>query len=69
MLKVIRRDSQRPTVKEVIRRYSPQYSACPSTHLNDLLVNIMAQPAKNRGLRRHQIPSVTVVFTVLVCNV
>jgi hypothetical protein len=36
---VIRRDLQIPTVKEEIRRYSSQYSAQLSAHLNDLVVN------------------------------
>jgi hypothetical protein len=49
---VIRRDLQTPTGKEEIRRYSPQYSARLSAHLNDLVVNLMAL-RNNRRLRRH----------------
>jgi hypothetical protein len=49
---VIRRDLQTPTVKEEIRRYSPQYSDRLSTHPNGLAVNLVAQPDKRR-LRRH----------------
>jgi hypothetical protein len=33
---IIRRDPQIPTVKEEIRRYSSQYSACLRAHPNDL---------------------------------
>jgi hypothetical protein len=49
---VIRRDLQIPTVKEEIRRYSSQYSARLSTHLNDLIVNHIELP-DNRRLWRH----------------
>jgi hypothetical protein len=49
---VIRRDLQILTVKEEIRRYSSQYSARPSTHLNDLIVNL-TELRHNRRLRRH----------------
>jgi hypothetical protein len=49
---VIRRDLQIPTVKEVIRRYSSQYSARQNAHPNDLIVNLI-QPPDNRRLRRH----------------
>jgi hypothetical protein len=48
---VIRRDLQIPTVKEEIHRYS-RYSACLSTHPNDLIVNLIELP-DNRRLRRH----------------
>jgi hypothetical protein len=72
---VIRRDLQIPTVKEEIRRYSSQYSARLSAHPNDLIVNLMELP-DNRRLRRHlpndlpyQIPSVIVVFAILVFKV
>jgi hypothetical protein len=41
---VIRRDLKTPTVKEEIRRYSSQYSACLSAHPNGLVVNLMEQP-------------------------
>jgi hypothetical protein len=47
-----RRDLHTPTIKEEIRRYSSQYSARLSTHPNDLVVNLMAQP-DNRQLLRH----------------
>jgi hypothetical protein len=50
---VIQRDLQIPTVKEEIRRYSSQYSARLSAHLNDLVVNLMEQLDNNRLLRRH----------------
>jgi hypothetical protein len=49
---VIRRDLQTPSVKEEIGRCSSQYSARLSTHTNDLVVNLMAQP-DNKRLRRH----------------
>jgi hypothetical protein len=48
---VIRRDLKIPTVKEEIRRYSSQYSACLSAHPNDLVVNLMELPDNTR-LRR-----------------
>jgi hypothetical protein len=50
--KVIRRELQTPTVKEEIRRYSSQYSARLSAHLNGLVVNLIELP-DNRRLRRH----------------
>jgi hypothetical protein len=50
---VIRRNLQTPTVKEEIRRYSPQYRARLSTHPNCLVVNLMELPDNNRRLRRH----------------
>jgi hypothetical protein len=74
----IRRDLQTPTVKEEIRRYISQYSVHLSAHPNDLVVNLMAQPDNSRRLLRHlpndlptryQIPSVIVVFVVLVFKV
>jgi hypothetical protein len=49
---VIRRDLQTPTVKEEIHRYSSQYSARLSAHLNDLIVNLIELP-DNRQLLRH----------------
>jgi hypothetical protein len=49
---VIRRDLQKPTLKEEIRRYSSQYSARLSTHTNGLVVNLIELP-DNRRLRRH----------------
>jgi hypothetical protein len=52
---VIRRDLHTPRVKEEIRRYSFQYSACFSAHPNDLVVNLMELP-DNRRLRR-QMPT------------
>jgi hypothetical protein len=48
-----RRDFWTPTVKEEIHCYSSQYSAHLSTHPNDLVVNLMAQPDNNRRLRKH----------------
>jgi hypothetical protein len=45
---VIRRDLQVPTVKEEIRRYSSQYSARLSAHLNDLMVNLIELPDNRR---------------------
>jgi hypothetical protein len=67
----IRRDLQTPTVKEEIRRYSSQYSACLSAHPNDQIVNLMELPDNNRRLRKHvpndlptyQIPSVICNFS------
>jgi hypothetical protein len=41
---VIQRDLQIPTVKEEIRRYSSQLCARLSTHLNDLIVNLIELP-------------------------
>jgi hypothetical protein len=41
-----------PTVKEEIRLYNFQYSACLSAHPNDQTVNFM-EPPDNRQLRRH----------------
>jgi hypothetical protein len=49
---VIRRDLKIPTVKEEIRCYSSQNSACLSTHPNDLIVNLIELP-DNRRFRRH----------------
>jgi hypothetical protein len=49
---VIRKDLQIPKVKEVIRRYSSQYSTHLSTHPDDLIVNLVELP-DNRRLRRH----------------
>jgi hypothetical protein len=49
---VIRRDLQKPIVKEEIRCYSSQYSARLSAHPNDLIVNLIELP-DNRRLRRH----------------
>jgi hypothetical protein len=50
---VVRRELQAPTVKEEIRRYSSQYIARLNAHPNDLIVNLMELPDKNRRLRRH----------------
>jgi hypothetical protein len=50
---VIRRDMQIATVKAEICLYSSQYSACLSTNPNDLVVNLMEPPDKNRRLQRH----------------
>jgi hypothetical protein len=67
-------DLQIPTVKEEILCYRSQYSACLSTHPNDLIVNLIELP-DNRHLQRHlkcsayQIPSVIVVFVILVFKV
>jgi hypothetical protein len=41
------------TVKEEINRYSSQYSARLNTPPNGLVVNLMAQPGKNKRLQRH----------------
>jgi hypothetical protein len=49
---VIRRDLQIPTVKEEIRRYSSQYSARLSAHLNYLIVNLLELPENRRLGRR-----------------
>jgi hypothetical protein len=49
---VILRDLQISAVKEVIRRYSSQYSARLSAHPNDLIVNLIELPETGR-LRRH----------------
>jgi hypothetical protein len=49
---VIRRDLQIPTIKEEIRCYSSQYSACLSTHPHDLVVNLIELP-DNKRLQRH----------------
>jgi hypothetical protein len=49
---VIRRDLQIRTVREKIRRYSSQYSACLSAHPNYLTVNLIELP-DSRRLRRH----------------
>jgi hypothetical protein len=49
---VIRRDLQIPTVKEEIRRYSSQYSACLSEHPNDLTAHLI-ELTDNRRLLRH----------------
>jgi hypothetical protein len=44
----IRRHLQIPTVKEEIRRYSPQYSARLSAQPNDLIVNLIELPDNRR---------------------
>jgi hypothetical protein len=49
---VIRRDLQIPTIKDEIRHYSSQYSACLSAHSNDLIVNLIELP-NNRRLQKH----------------
>jgi hypothetical protein len=49
---IIRMDLQIRTVKEEIRRYSYQYSACLSAHPNDLTVNLIELP-NDRRLRIH----------------
>jgi hypothetical protein len=45
---VIRRDLQRPTVKEEILPYISQYRARFSAHPNSLIVNLMEQPDNRR---------------------
>jgi hypothetical protein len=60
---VIWSDPHIPTVKE-IHRYSSQYSAHLSTHLIDLVVNLMEQPEQAIAKTptkwsAYQIPSVT----------
>jgi hypothetical protein len=53
---VIRRDLQLLTVKEEIRRYSSQYSSRLSTHLNDLIVNLIGNFPKRTSIRdMHQV--------------
>jgi hypothetical protein len=49
---VIRRDLQTPTVKVVIRRYIPQYSARLSAHQKGLILNLV-EVLDNRRLQRH----------------
>jgi hypothetical protein len=68
---VIRRDLQIPTVKEEIRCYSSQYSARLSAHLNGLMVNLIELPDNKTPVKwsAYRIPSVIVVFVVLVCKV
>jgi hypothetical protein len=68
---VIRRDLQTPTVKEEIRRYSSQYSARLSAHTNDQLVNLIELPDNKTHAKWsvYQIPSVIVVFVILVFKV
>jgi hypothetical protein len=70
---VIRRDLHTPTVREEIRRYSSQYSARLSAYSNNLVANLTELPNNNRRLGRHLlnylIPSVIVVFAVLVFKV
>jgi hypothetical protein len=65
---VIRRDLHTPTVKEEISRYSSQYSARLSAHPNNLVVNLMELPDNKTPAKwsAYQIPSVIVVFIVLV---
>jgi hypothetical protein len=72
---VIRRDLLHiPTVKEVSRRYSSLYSARLSAYPNDLIVNLIELP-DNRIAKipakwsAYQIPSVIVVFAILVFKV
>jgi hypothetical protein len=66
-----RRDLQIPTVTEEIRRYSSQYSAHLSAHQNDLVVNLIELPDNKTPAKwsAYQIPSVIVVFVVLVSKV
>jgi hypothetical protein len=64
---VIRRDLQTPTIKEEIRNYSSQSSACLSVHPNDLVVNLMAQP-DNRRLQRHLPNDLPTKFNCLICS-
>jgi hypothetical protein len=65
---VIWRDLQTPTVKEEIRRYSSQYGARLSAHPNWATRQqaINKTPAKWSA---YQIPSVDVVFVILVFKV
>jgi hypothetical protein len=49
---VIRRDLQLPTVKEEIRLFSSQYSACLSAHPNDLTVNLIELQDSRQFKRR-----------------
>jgi hypothetical protein len=72
---VIRRDLQTSTVKEELHHYSSQYSARLSAHPNGLVVNLIEATRKQviaktpAKLSVYQIPSVIVVFVVLVCKV
>jgi hypothetical protein len=68
---VIWRDLQTPTVKEEIRRYSSQYSARLSAHPNGLIVNLMELPDNKTPAKWsvYQIPSVIVVFLILVFKI
>jgi hypothetical protein len=73
---VIRSDLQIPTVKKEIRHYSSQYSARFSIHLSNLIVNLIELPDRQQAIEKtpakcsaYQIPSVTVVFVILVFKV
>jgi hypothetical protein len=68
---VIRKDLQIPAVKGELRRYSSQYSARLSTHPNDLTVNLIELPDNKTPAKwpAYQIPSVIVVFVILVVKV
>jgi hypothetical protein len=68
---VIRRDLQIPTVKVEILSYSSQYSACLSAHPNDLTVNLIELPDNKTPAKwtAYQIPSIIVVFVILVFEV
>jgi hypothetical protein len=55
----------RPTVKEEVRLYSSQYSTRLSAHTKELLVNSWSIQPK----RKQAIPSVPIVFIVLVFKV
>jgi hypothetical protein len=44
----IQRILETPAVEEEIHHYSSQYCAHLSMHPNDLVVNLMAQPDKNK---------------------
>jgi hypothetical protein len=68
---VIWRNLHTPTVKEEIRRYSSQYSARLSAHPNGLVVNLMELPDNKTPAKwsAYRIPSVIVVFVILVFKV
>jgi hypothetical protein len=68
---IIRRDLQTPTVKEEIRRYISQYSARLSAHPNEPHGATRQQAIAKTPNKRsaYRIPSVIVVFVVLVFTV
>jgi hypothetical protein len=70
---VIRRDLQIPTVKEEIHHYSSKYSARLRAHRNVLIVNHIELSHNKQAIAKtpakwsaYQIPSVIVVFVMLV---
>jgi hypothetical protein len=61
---VTQKNLQTPTVKEKIRRYSSEYSACLSAHPNSLLVNLMAQLDNDIWLQRYLPSHLPTIFPV-----